>query len=247
MRIVKLVLIVLCWSAVICPVAGAAEPLRFTTSIKPPFSTVDKTGFFDVLISELSQRIHTTIEIVRVPPARALVMVNEGLSDGELPRIAGLQEEFENLILVEEKLLDYTFVGFTWKEMEVDKWEDLAGKNVGYLIGWRIFEHNVPETEQVYKLRMPKLLFEMLNAKRIDVALYERYAGWEILKGGAPLPEIHELPKPLAVKGMYLYMNKKNAHLVPAVTRALREMKEDGTYQRIFDATLHVEEDIYFP
>jgi polar amino acid transport system substrate-binding protein len=37
---------------------------------------------------------------------------------------------------------------------------------------------------------------------------------------------------------MFIYLHKKHEALVPRVAQALARMKANGSYQRIFDATL---------
>jgi ABC-type amino acid transport substrate-binding protein len=44
--------------------------------------------------------------------------------------------------------------------------------------------------------------------------------------------------QPLISTPMYLYLNSKHADLAERMSAVLQEMKRDGTYQRIHDATL---------
>lgn len=230
---VAVLVLTVCWGGH----GFANEPLKVNTSIKPPFSTREETGFFDLLMKELGQRMDFPFVLVRQPPERALHSVNEGLSDIELPRVAGLEKVYPNLVQVEEKIIDYSFVAFSRMAGEQMSWDRLAGKDVGYLLGWKIFENNVPAEADVTKLTKPGLLFDMLAAGRIDVALYERYAGWNSIRSNN-YGSIKECGPPLAVKPMFIYLHKQHAHLGPAISRHLRSMKSDGTYERIMKQTL---------
>ncbi len=234
----KFVILLLVLSVCLWVMPAVAGPsLKVNTSIKPPFSTEDQTGFFDLLIKELGKRIDCEFLLVRQPAARALISVNEGLSDAELPRIAGLQRKYPNLVQVEEKIIDYNFVAFTRTGVRVKSWDDLADKQVGYLIGWKIFENNVPQTANVTKLQKPHLLFDMLDSGRLDVALYERHAGLRNIREHGHT-SIKECETPLAVKPMYMYLHKSHVGLAPLLAQALKDMKADGTYQRIAKQTL---------
>ena len=234
----KSVILLLVLSVCLWVTPAVAEPsLKVNTSIKPPFSTEEQTGFFDLLIEELGKRINCGFILVRQPAARALISVNEGLSDAELPRIAGLQKKYPNLVQVEEKIIDYNFVAFTRADIRVKSWDDLADKKVGYLIGWKIFENNVPQTANVTKLQKPRLLFDMLDSGRLDVALYEKYAGLRNIREHEH-HSVVESDTPLAVKPMYMYLHKSHAGLAPLLAQALKDMKADGTYQRIAKQTL---------
>ncbi|SOB59033.1 conserved exported protein of unknown function [Pseudodesulfovibrio profundus] len=230
--------VVVLFVVLVLPVSGNAGALQVNTSIKPPFSTVDETGCIDQLLKELGKRLDQQINLVRLPPERALIVINEGKSDMELPRIAGLEKKYPNLVMVPEKVLDYHFVAFSRTKTKYDSWDDLKGMRVGYIIGWKIFEKNVPPEADVTKLRQPLQLMEMLEQGRIDVALYERAAGQHIIheKG---FTTIETFCTPLADRPMYLYMHNKHADIVPVVASHLRAMKEDGTYSKIFTSQQH--------
>lgn len=217
--------------------ASAEGTLKINTSIKPPFSTEDETGFFDLLVKELGTRLDVQTELVRLPPERALVSANENISDAELPRIAGMEKNYPNLVMVDEPVVEYNFVAFSKRCLRITSWDDLDGVQTSYLIGWKIFENNVPRTAEITRLRTPESMFAMLDVGRTEVALYERYAGRNILKE-LNLPLIRECEGPLAVKPMYLYFHKSHVGLADKAAEALRQMKRDGTYQRIHDQTL---------
>ena len=95
------------------PHADALERLKINTSIKPPFSTAALDGYFDLFIMELFTRSDIAVELVRLPPERALRYANDGVSDGEIPRIDGLSSVYPNIVLVPEKVIDYHFVAFS--------------------------------------------------------------------------------------------------------------------------------------
>ncbi len=50
------------------------------------------------------------------------------------------------------------------------------------------------------------------------------------------LKSIKLLEPPLARLNFYLYMHKKHATMIPDIARAIREMKGDGTQQRIYES-----------
>lgn len=228
-------LVVVLVALLVFPVAAGAEALQVNTSIKPPFSTEDQTGFIDRMLAELGERMDREIRLRRLPPERALMIINDGKSDIELPRIAGLEKTYPNLVMVPEKVLDYHFVAFSRTKKRYESWADLKDTRVGYLIGWKIYEKNVPSEALVTKLRQPLQLLQMLENGRIDVALYEREAGQYIIRENG-FDTIDTNCIPLADRPMYMYMHEKHADIVPVVASHLRAMKDDGTYARIFEA-----------
>ncbi len=218
-----------------------AETLfKINTSIKPPMSTQEQTGFFDVLVKELFTRLNIPAEIVRLPAERALVRVNQGVSDGELPRVAGLAKKYPNIIQVPEKLIDSCFVAFSQPEKIAPiSFDTIKSKRVGIIIGWKIYEKNTADFSNLYKVALPTQLFSMLDLDRLDVALFERYNGQYILQP-QKFKNIHECTPPLGVKPGYMYVHKKHSELIPKIVQTLKAIKSDGTYQQIFTKTLGV-------
>lgn len=213
--------------------------LKINTSIKPPFSTEDERGFFDLLLKELFKRVDLGVELVRLPAERALQMADEGYSDGEVPRIAGLGKRYPNLIEIGEPVIHYNFVAFTHDGLDMNgcSWEKLSGKEVGYIIGWKIYEKNVPHTATIVRVSQPSQLIELIHGRRIDVGLYERYAGWHLIRANG-YTNIVECSKPLAVRPMHLYLHRRHLEIADRVALALKEMKKDGSWQYIFSNTL---------
>lgn len=217
---------------------SAEEFFKINTSIKPPYSTLDEDGAIDQLLEELFKRAGFKMELVRLPPARALQMINTGQSDAEVPRILGMSKSYPNMVVVPESFIDYHFVALTCrKDISIKSWNSLANFEVGYIIGWKIFEQNVPSTALVTKLATPKQLLHMVARNRINIALYERHAG-TYLANELGIDCLHEPGPPLATVPMYLYVNKRHADKVNLLTNKLRSMKKDGTYQRILSRAL---------
>jgi len=83
----------------------------------------------------------------------------------------------------------------------------------------------------------PEQLFRLLDLNRIDVALYERSLGMALakqqgLKGVRPLAPI------LASREMFIYLHKRHVNLAPRLADALRAMKRDGFYRRVYNEKL---------
>ena len=74
---------------------------------------------------------------------------------------------------------------------------------------------------------------------RVDVVLYTRADGI-LLARELGLYSVAPLSPSLRDVDLYLYLNRKHEPLVPRLAQALREMKADGSYNRIL-ATLKVE------
>ncbi len=216
----------------------AQSTIILNTSAEPPITNFKETGILDLVYREAFNRLGYQIEISRIPAERAMTNVNKGIDDGKYIKIAGLSKLYPETIQVPENCIDYDFVVFTKNEnFRPVGYESLKPYNVAFINGWKILEKNVVGTTSVTKVENAKLLFTLLEKDRVDVIIYSRLEGYALLKE-MELNGIKVLEPPLIVKEMFLYLNKKHATLVPKVAKSLREMKKDGTYNRLYDQAL---------
>jgi len=207
-----------------------------STSYKSLLSTPEQTGMLDRIVKGAFNRIGINAEVVFNPTGRSLEDVNEGFADAEINRIAGMEENYPNLIRVTEPNMIMHFVAFSKKDFVIDDWDSIRDLTIGVVQGWKILEDNTSGFPYVTLVPTETELFNMLDKNRLDIALYSKLAGYEqlMLHG---LNDIYHLEPPLASREMYLYLNKKHTHLADKVAEALRDMKEDGTYNLIVQET----------
>jgi polar amino acid transport system substrate-binding protein len=216
----------------------ASPPLVVTTSVGPPESNESGTGLYDLILQEAFGRIDQQIDIDHLPSERALMNANSGLTDGEFPRISGLERLYPNLVKVPEKLTNYEFVAFSKHQgIKMPSWDALHPYDVAIVRGWKILEKNIVNTRSLVRAKSQKLLFNLLVNNRADIVVYSRVAGYAFIHSQG-LEGIVALEPPLAVREMYLYLNKKHEQLIKPLAQALREMKADGTYTEIKNRTL---------
>ena len=197
-----------------------------------PFTTEAGDGFLDVIVGEAFRRAGLRLKLVRLPAERGLLNANEGIDDGDLARIAGLEKNYPNLIRVPEKLMDNNYVAFTRRvKLGSANWDTLQPLSVGHIKGWKIFEQNLKPATQITVVETPELLFTMLDKNRIDVALYESVRGLALAQQMG-IKDIRILKPLLAEREMFIYLNKRHADKVPAIAAALRAIKAEGLYTR---------------
>lgn len=218
--------------------ALAEETLHFSASVGMPFSNAENSGFEDRLVKTLFGRLGYQVEVHFVPAERALRSLNEGIDDGALGRVGGILTKYESIRQIPEKAFDRDFMVFTRSvDFVPSGWESLAPYNVGIITGWKILENNIEDAKSLVKAKDGAQLFELLAAGRVDVVIYNRWGGLQHLK------ETHTrgvklLEPPLVSAAHYFNLNKKYENLLEDAAKVLRDMKEDGAYQRIFDETL---------
>lgn len=218
--------------------ANKSSRLVINTEHIPPLSKNDGTGFENMIAKEMYKRIGIDITFNLLPSERGLLNVVKGLDDGLLLRVGGIARRYPNLVQFEESANKTDYVAFARRtDIQINGWESLKPYDVGIITGWKILEHNIQGTRSLTKVKNAEQLFTLLDANRADVIVFARVSGLQMIRERG-LKEIRVLEPPLATREKYFYLNKKHKDLVPRAGAALREMKADGTYQRIFDQTI---------
>lgn len=223
----------------LCLSAAAADRIVLTSGVLAPYTTPDRQGFLDQILRAVFQELGLQAELLIYPTAteRGMLNANEGVEDGLAMRVAGLERQYPSLIRVPEPIAINDFVAFTaGPQFATASWDSLRSRTVGYIIGWKVFEQNVPQGHKLTLVRDADQLFTLLANERIDVALYERWQG--LARTRALGLRVQVLEPPLVRTPMYIYLHRKHAALVPRVAQALVKLKHNGTYMRIHEATL---------
>ncbi|MBF0587667.1 MAG: transporter substrate-binding domain-containing protein [Magnetococcales bacterium] len=218
--------------------AWGGEPLAINTFGRPPLARPDGAGLHDRIAEEAFRRLGIKISMHRLPAERALMMVNEGFDDGDLPRVKGLSLLYPNIVRVPEKVVDYDFVAFSRsRDILIDGWESLSDHSVAIITGWKILEKNLATVRELVRVRHPEQLFELLNLGRVEVVVYERWQGLYMIRD-LGFTEVHALSPPLASREMFLYLHKRHRSLVPKVTSVLQDMRREGWIQELSQKVL---------
>ncbi|OQX06994.1 MAG: hypothetical protein BWK76_25475 [Desulfobulbaceae bacterium A2] len=227
--------LLLLWQA--SPLA-AQPPLSLNTFAGPPLSTPGQTGYYDRMLVEAFSRLKIPVTIGHLPAERSLKNADCGIDDGDFVRIAGLEKIYPNLIMVPEQLDDFEFVAFTRTlNLPVTSWATLTPYHVGIVRGWKILEENLAGVKKLIAVKNQEQLFLLLKNGRVDVVVYAGKEGAALIRQ-LGIADASALAPPLAVRPMYLYLNKKHAGLVSPVAAELKKMKEDGTCADIARQTL---------
>ncbi len=218
--------------------ANEPQPITLNSTTLAPLSTKDQKGFIDLVVIAALSRIGIKLNTVHLPAERALLDSNNGLLDGEISRVAGLESTYSNLIPIDEKLMDLEFTVFSKSVRKLDSgWDGLAKYSIAILNGWKILEQNIPEGTELTKVQSSSQLFNLLNHGRVDLIIYERWSGIGITQKMG-FTAIKPLSPPVAVRSMHIYLHKKHSKLVKQLETALRDIKSDGTYDRIYTQIL---------
>jgi polar amino acid transport system substrate-binding protein len=219
--------------------ATAQRPTLFLgTGVGEPYTTPDRRGFLDEIVAEMFGRLGYDARVtVYESSARALLQADAGYDDGQALRAKGLEQKYPNLVAVPTVLMMNDFVACTAKAQPaaVD-WTALKPYALTYIIGWKVFEDSLTPAHAVTGAKDGPQMFTLLANDRADICLYERWQALALARRmGLP---VRVLEPPLAQTPMYIFLHKKHAALIPKAAAALQAMRDDGTYQAIFERTL---------
>ena len=206
-----------------------------TTWCGAPFSKPDQSGYLDQIVTEAFNRAGSDIRISRKPPERSVYDADKGITDGEFIRIKQIGDLYPNLVIVPEHLYEMEFVVFTKKDdVKLNQgWKSLKPYKTGIVRGWKILEQNVKYTHGPRSdANIQEELFKILDMGRIDVAVYSKAFGNEVISQ-LGLKGIRSLEPPLARKKMYLFLHKRHKEIIPKLANILKSMKADGTFSKL--------------
>jgi len=211
---------------------ASADPLRLSTANLAPVVTTAGDGYLDRIVNRLFRNAGVGYEVKRIPARRGLVEANDGYLDGDMGRVAGVAEEFRNLVAVPEPVITVAFAGlFLRDDIQIRTAEDFAGYRIGYIRGWSLAQDMFAENDGVQVVRNAETLMTMLAQDRIDVAFMTIAPALHIADrlglNGVSVTEWR------LKRDLFLYLHRRHAELVPVLRDLLLAMKADGSYDAI--------------
>lgn len=177
------------------------------------------------LVQRAYQRIGIDAESDFLPAERAVSVVNAGLYDGDVFHVAGMEHRYPNLVRVPVTIMRFEIVAFTLQpHLHVSSWADLQGHRICIRRGIKLIEQHTAQLPEVYRVNRYSNILEMLKMGRCELAVLPRSARLDIAQAG--LLQIHEAGPVLETVNLYHHVYKSHAADVPALTKALRELRQ---------------------
>lgn len=235
----SIVLLVLCMVLVHGEPRAASRTFLLNSSYSPPYSTAEQSGYLDLILKEAFSRAGFAVIIQMLPAERALQDANAGVADGDIGRIRRISEYYPHLLIVDEPIIESRdFVAFSIDHsFRTTDWASLKPYHVGIMRGWKILENNVVDTRSLIRIDSTLSLFRLLKNNRVDVVVNARVDGLYAARM-LEIDNLKVMEPPLASLELYLFMHEKHRQSIPALEKALKQMKDDGTFYRIRDTVL---------
>ncbi len=117
----------------------------------------------------------------------------------------------------------------------IKDWADLAGKVVGAQIGTQQAKlAREAKAGEVKQLDSNSQAFMELQAKTLDAVVIDQPVGLYYMKQGGD-KDLKVVGTAKKTNGKVLAMSKENKELQAAVNKALKQLKSDGTYDKIYE------------
>ncbi len=214
------------------------EKLIFGTHLIPRMVVDAHSGVFIELTRTLADRSKLEIEIVVIPPKRAIAYFQDQRFDVLFPGMdvyfppGHLPVKSEELITVK---CDFVFTKKGTPMLTTI--DDLRGKRVGITLGYPYTRELLDNPHIIFdKAPSDEINTKKLIAGRIDAFVVEERTGTQaFLNTGLQEMVQYDKAAPISEQEVYYAFQdtEKGRQLAHLITQALREMKEDGTFAEI--------------
>ncbi len=211
-----------------CATQEAAPSLHFVTA-------QDNSTTNDRLLYHLYQQIEHNIYFESLLLKTACETANNGDADGVASVTVDVLGNYPNLVIIPETLsyTDYEVYAMKGAGYQITGWGDLSGYRVGAIMQKMYLSGHLPKDIAGFKeyATLAELSQALVDGK-IDVLVTTRG-----IRQFLELPDSVEYIATIDTIATYNALNKAHADLIPALTKALKEMKADGTYDAIVSNT----------
>ncbi|QTA91137.1 transporter substrate-binding domain-containing protein [Desulfonema magnum] len=194
----------------------------------------------EAVLGEAFKRNYLKLILKTYPPKRAEKLASLGKVDGDAHRIYLFNKDHPDLIRVSEPVQSIRQSVFTkTANFKVKGWKSLAPYKILYMRGIKFAEKGlkgVVKKENLIPVDSTESAFKMLSRGRGDVFITSPETGFRVIKKlSLENSGIKLLTPPLVVINLYTYLHKKHIKLVPKISDAIKEIKADGSYQKIIE------------
>lgn len=205
----------------------------------PPFEFTkdDKYVGFDLdLADAMIKQMGSQMEFKSMGFDALIPAVQSGQIDLIAAGLDATPEREKHVAFSDPYFTDNGYIIIVRKDNDAIKdWADLNGKTVGAQVG----THQVnlaqeAKASQVKQLDSNSQAFMELQAKTLDAVLIDKPVGMYYLKQGGD-KELKIVGSTKEANGMVFAVNKENKELQAAVNKALKEIKANGTYDKIYE------------
>lgn len=204
----------------------------------PPFEFTenDKYVGFDLDLAEaITKQMGSKMEFKSMGFDALIPAVQSGQIDIIMSGMNATPERAKQVNFSDPYFVDDGFIIIVRKDNDsIKDWKDLEGKNVGAQVGTeQVKEAQAAKAAQVKQLDSNSQAFMELQAGTLDAVVIDQPVGLFYLKKGAD-KDLKVVGSVKDAVGMAAAMKKENKELLDAYNKALKELKANGTYDKLY-------------
>lgn len=164
------------------------------------------------------------VRFVGLPHKRSLYAANSGEVDAEAGRVPSVEKRYPNLLRVDAKVMDLTGHAYVRSDSDIAGFSPalLDNLKVGIVAGVQ-WATNMAGRSLITEVSNYENLFRLLEYDRVDIILSTTPSAEVVLSGLGDRASAYRRLEPAAsATPIYHYVNKKNAAIIPALTRAAK-------------------------
>ncbi len=204
--------------------------------LNAPDTKLFKRAF--ALLTEALKRNGRGLIMKRLPGKRSLINVNKGLTDGDAFRVHDLNQDnaYPGIVRVDEPIFILDQSVWSKKNIKVDGWESLRPYSIVYHRGTKFIRDHESIFKSVQIVNEMQSVFTVLKIDRADLTITSRETGMLCLKKFSLEDSgIKVQYPPLLEIALHTYLHKSHAALAVELAGTLKQMKQDGTYNRLLN------------
>lgn len=209
--------------------------LHFATAIEEPIT-------MDRIVTHAFRNMDIEITINQMGMRTAVAGANSGRYDGICSQSPTVEAANPELVRVPVEIATVKYLAYTLNDnaIKLETWDDFRDLLVGTFIEKPYFSARLKEARaaQIEKANWNELL-DALDNNECDVILVS-----SSLDGDLVVPKNFRIAGVIETQPRYIYLNKKNAGLIPELTQSLADMRADGSMSKIRNFQSVTESDV---
>jgi len=188
---------------------------------------------FGDVVRRAYKHIGYRVEFIMVPNTRSLILANEGVCQGEILRVAKVEQKYPNLRLVPVPITTLEAFAFTINATApIKTWSDFKNLRT-YIRNGSVYAEDGTRGMDVGKVKTTSQMFQMLHDGKIDVAIEIHELGMVTAARDFPASKIHPIGAPLASLPRYHLVHRDSVHLIPLLEQAFTQMTASGEIEML--------------
>ncbi len=225
----------------------ARSAKKVITLVTPKPISHPSGEYLHLIYSEAFSRMGIQFVYKQLPAARASVLSDSGVVDGELSRVYSYNDVHPNLIRVEEPHWTSEFIAIANDPtIQLTGWKSLLDTDykVNYRLGIKGCEENLPKVvspDRLEGVNSPASGLRKVLAGRADIFIGTTMDVLPVLNAeefkNSELREVGIMEQFTA----HAFLHKKHKDLVPKLSETLRQLKREGIFEQ-FKETVNLHE-----